>query len=338
MKHIALAVAMLAAPITSHADATTTMIEDIVVVHILPRFETLTKRTQTLMDVAGEECDPTSDRLRLAYGDAFDAWVLASHLRFGPTEIGDRGFALAFWPDSRGATPRALDGLIANQDPIAASVEDYAKVSIAARGFYALEFLLYDDVLMSAGSEPYHCTLVQTISADIATTAAQILEDWQSGYAATMLAPTPAGVYRQDAEVVQEMFKSLLTGLEFTADTRLGRPLGTFEKPRPTRAEARRSGRASAHVMFSLHALQDLAARLSEGDPQLATTLDASFDRAILQLSDLSDPTFASVSQPQTRLKVEILQNSIHAIRSLVRNDLGPTLGVAAGFNALDGD
>lgn len=90
--------------------------------------------------------------------------------------------------------------------------------------------------------------------------------------------------------------------------------------------------------MLSLHALQDLAARLSEGDPQLATTLDASFDRAILQLSDLSDPTFASVSQPQTRLKVEILQNSIHAIRSLVRNDLGPTLGVAAGFNALDGD
>jgi hypothetical protein len=290
------------------------------------------------MDVAGEECDPTSDSLRLAYGDAFDAWVLASHLRFGPTEIGDRGFALAFWPDSRGVTPRALGGLIANQDPIAASVEDYAKVSIAARGFYALEFLLYDDVLMAVGPEPYHCTLVQTISADIATTAAQILEDWQSGYAATMLAPTPAGVYRQYTEVVQEMFKALLTGLEFTANMRLGRPLGTFEKPRPTRAEARRSGRASAHVMLSLHALQDLAARLSEGDPQLATTLDASFDRAILQLSDLSDATFASVSQPQTRLKVEIVQNSIHAIRSLVRNDLGPTLGVAAGFNALDGD
>ncbi|MFT5867346.1 MAG: putative lipoprotein [Gammaproteobacteria bacterium] len=338
MKRIILAMSLLVIPMITQADTTDTVIQGIVDTHILPRFEALAERAQTLSDVAAEDCDPPSGSLRFAYSDAFDAWILASHLRFGPTETDDRAFALAFWPDSRGVTPRALVSLIADQDPIAVSVEDYSDVSIAARGFYALEFLLYDDQLMSADEPSYHCALVQTISADIALTSKHILDDWQSGYAATMLTPMPDGVYRHDAEVLQEMFKSLSTGLQFTAETRLGRPLGTFDAPRPKRAEAWRSGRSSGHVMLSLHALQGLAARLSAGDAGLAIKLDASFETAMSHLSDMNDPIFASVSDPQTRIKIEIVQQSVEAIRTIVRDELGPTLDVAAGFNALDGD
>jgi predicted lipoprotein len=90
--------------------------------------------------------------------------------------------------------------------------------------------------------------------------------------------------------------------------------------------------------MLSLTALHDLAAILAHEDAELLTSLDASFQRAVSQLSDLNDPTFASVSDPQTRFKVEIIQNSIEAIRTIVRDELGPNLGVTAGFNALDGD
>ena len=338
MKRISLVISLLVVPMTIQADTTDAMIQGIVDTHILPRFETLAERTQTLSYVAVEDCDPTSDSLRLAYGNAFDAWVSASHLRFGPTETDDRAFALAFWPDSRGVTPRALGSLIADQDPIALSVEDYAQVSIAARGFYALEFLLYDDTLMTAGEPSYHCTLIQTISADIAMTSKHILDGWQSGYANTMLNPTPSGVYRSTNEVLQEMLKSLSTGLQFTSESRLGRPLGNFDRPRPARAEARHSGRSSAHVMLSLNALQDLASNLAGENVDMATIFDASFDRAMSQLSDLNDPTFASVADPQTRIKVEIAQQSVEELRTIVRDELGPTLGVAAGFNSLDGD
>lgn len=291
-----------------------------------------------LSEVAASDCNPTSDALRSAYGDAFDAWISASHLRFGPTEVDDRAFALAFWPDSRGATPRALGALLSEQIPIAASVVAYGDVSIAARGFYAMEFLLHDDTLMSAGEPTYHCQLIQTISADMAVTASNILEDWRSDYVTEMLQPSPTGIYRNDEEVLQEMFKSLSTGLQFTSESRLGRPLGTFDRPRPTRAETRRSGRSTLHVMLSLNALQDLATRLAGDDGNIATTLDASFDRAMSQLNDLDDPIFAGVADPQTRLKIEVIQQSIDTIRAVVRDELGPTLGVAAGFNALDGD
>lgn len=338
MKYISLSLAIMAAPVTGLAETQNAMITDIIDGHILPRFEALASSSLSLSDAAQTNCDPNSGSLRAAYGIAFDAWVSASHLRFGPSEVDDRAFALAFWPDSRGATPRALSTLLADQDPIAVSVKDYTQVSIAARGFYAMEFLLYDEALMEASDANYHCQLTQTISADIAATSQSILEDWETSYDTTIRTPSPDGVYRSDEEVLQEMFKSLSTGLQFTSETRLGRPLGTFDRPRPTRAEVRRSGRSSKHVTLSLQSLQDLAMRLASDNGELSGKLVASFDRSLSQLSDLDDTTFVSVAEPTTRLKVEIIQQSIEDIRTIVHEDLGPILGVAAGFNSLDGD
>lgn len=338
MKHLALAVALALAPLPVVAQAESQIVEDVVEAHILPRFDALARQSRGLAETSQTDCTPTSPKLRAAYHAAFDAWISASHLRFGPTEVDDRAFALAFWPDSRGTTPRTLGALIAAQDPIALSSETYRDVSIAARGFYALEFLLFDDTLMSAGPAAYHCALIQTISADIAAKSGAILEQWQSSYAAALLSPTADGIYRSEDEVLQELFKSLSTGLEFTSDTRLGRPLGTFDKPRAARAEARRSGRSEMHVTLSLAALQDLSARLAAPDVNLAAALDRAFEIAQQRLTALDDPTFAGVAEPQSRLRVEVVQQSIDAIRTLVRDELGPTLGVAAGFNALDGD
>ncbi len=338
MKRLSLIMAIMAAPALCLAETPNILIPGIVDGHILPRFQALSDSTRALSETAQTDCDPTSEGLRAAYGTAFDAWVSASHLRFGPSETDDRAFALAFWPDSRGATPKALSILLSQQDPIVSSVEDYAQVSIAARGFYALEFLLYDDALKVAGEPSYHCQLVQTISADIAATSQNILDDWQTTYATTTQNPSPDGLYRTNEEVLQEMFKSLSAGLQFTSESRLGRPLGTFDRPRPARAEVRRSGRSSEHVKLSLQSLQDLAAFLANDNDDLSVKLASGFNLTLSQLSDLDDPTFASVSEPQTRIKVEIIQQSIEAIRTLVRDELGPTLGVAAGFNALDGD
>ncbi|MEP3345893.1 MAG: imelysin family protein [Litoreibacter sp.] len=338
MKQIVLAALMLSTPAAALADASGDMIKEVVEEHILPRFDQLAGTSGALAEVAAQDCEPSSPALREAYDTAFDAWIAASHLRFGPTEVGDRAFALAFWPDSRGATPRTLAELIASRDPIAQNVEDYGEVSIAARGFYALEFLLYDSTLMSAGDAEYHCALVKTITADIANTTQDVLGDWASRYAETILHPSETGTYRSEEESLQELFKALATGLQFTSDTRLGRPLGTFDRPRPTRAEARRSGRSSQHVTVSLTSLRELGAMLSGDDAELAKSIDDSFSKALADLGKLDDPVFASVASPATRLKVEIIQQDVDAIRAHVREELGPTLGVAAGFNSLDGD
>ncbi|WP_298261523.1 imelysin family protein [uncultured Litoreibacter sp.] len=334
MKPVAVCLALLVTPVVAAADP----IPDIVDRHILPKFHLLAQRTKALSGAAHQECDPRSAALRAAYGAAFDAWVSASHLRFGPTEVNDRAFALAFWSDKRGATPRALTALLTQEDSIATSAQTYAEASVAARGVYALEYLLYDEALISMAGATYRCALLQAVSADMAASASAIYEDWQSDFAAKLRSPEPAAVYRSPAEVLQVLFKSLSTGLQFTSETRLGRPLGRFDRPRPARAEARRSGRSSRHVQMSLAAQQDLALRLAGDEAELRAKLQAGFMRALLQLADLQDPVFEGVADPQSRLKIESLQQSVDAIRAIVREDLGPKLGVTVGFNALDGD
>ncbi|MBM1311360.1 imelysin family protein [Sulfitobacter mediterraneus] len=335
MRRTLFAAAIMFAPLAAAANPS---ISDIIDDHILPRFETLVSASEALSDAAMQDCDPFSDNLRNAYGTAFDAWVSASHLRFGPTEVDDRAFALAFWPDSRGATPRALNALIAAQDPIGFDLKDYNEVSIAARGFYALEFLLYDDDLINAGNTAYNCALIQTVTADIAATASAIQDDWKTNQADVLLSPGRDAAYRSDEEVLQEMLRALSAGLQFTQDSRLGRPLGTFDRPRPKRAEARRSGRSVHHVILSLMSLQDLASHLAVSDAALSETLDRQIQDALSKLGNLNDPVFAGVADPQSRLKIEVISQAVGTIHSTVQTKLGPTLGVAAGFNSLDGD
>jgi len=336
MKKVILALATALMPMMALAE--NAVVARIVDDHILPRFERLAQTSETLATTAEADCTATSAPLRAAYAEAFDAWVSASHLRFGPTEVNDRAFAIAFWPDSRGATPRSLSALITAQDPIAATPDAYAQVSIAARGFYAMEFMLYDEVVSNAGDAAYHCTLIQTIAADTAAMTSAIRDDWVNTYAAKLLRPSANDTDRSDEEALQELLKALSTGLQFTAETRLGRPLGTFDKPRPTRAEAWRSGRSARHVVLSLEALDELAVMLTEGAAALNDDLSAAFEKALTQVGTLNDPVFAGVAEPQSRLKVEVVQQSVDAIRHIVRDRLGPKLGVAAGFNALDGD
>ncbi|EEE38476.1 hypothetical protein RKLH11_2318 [Rhodobacteraceae bacterium KLH11] len=336
MRTLALATALLV-PLCAHAQDRTPILMDVVETHILPRFTQLSGATETLVTAAQDDCTPESEGLRTAYGTAFDRWISASHLRFGPTETGDRAFAMAFWPDTKGFTPKTLSRLITAEDAVVNTPETYAEISIAGRGFLALERMLYDPAMTQQGSAAYRCALIRAIATDIDRNADAITADWQT-YAPNLTQPGADSPYRSGDEAMQQLYGALITGLEFTADTRLGRPLGTFERPRPNRAEARRSERSLRHVELSLIALRDLAARLSFDHPQIATDLDTAFARAIDRAQALDDPALVGVATPQGRIRVEALQQSINDIRAIASAELGPTLGIRAGFNALDGD
>ncbi|TDE40984.1 imelysin family protein [Antarcticimicrobium sediminis] len=306
--------------------------------HVLPKMQTLAETTAALDTAARADCTLEGVALRSAFGTAFDAWIAVSHLRFGPAETQARGFALAFWPDTRAMTPKTLRGLIAAADPVVDSPARFATVSVAGRGFYALDYLLYDPEISALGTAAYRCTLLRAITADIATTAAELSRDWSEHYAGLMRTPGPDGPYQSDEEVLQEFFKALTTGLEVNADLRLGRPMGQIGKPRPLRAEARRSGRSLRHVVISLKSLEELSDLLAGQDADLAARMSHGFDTALARAEQLEDPVFAGVATPQGRLRVEVLQQAITAIRTAANEDMGPALGVAAGFNALDGD
>lgn len=329
MRPLLAALILLAAPAMAQEADIGGIVDD----HILPGYQELASESAALSAAARADCRPGNPALTAAYHNAFDAWIGVSHLRFGPSEEEERAFALAFWPDPRGATPGALSTLIRGADPVVEDPAEFATVSVAARGFYALEFLLFDPAFAPGEAAEYHCALTRAVSADIAANSAAILAAWQGGYGALMRAPGN-DTYRSEAEVMRQLFTALLAGLEFTADARLGRPLGTFERPRPNRAEARRSHRSLRHVRLSLEATAELAAMMTGDNPEVA----AAFDRAIARAEALDDPTLSGVADPQGRFRVEALQQDINDIRTLLAQTVGPALGIAAGFNSLDGD
>lgn len=297
--------------------------------HILPATDRFAVAAQGLADAAAADC--SADALQAPYQDAFDAWMGLSHLGFGPLEQDGRALTIEFWPDPRGLVARSVRGLIADQDPVVDDPAGFAEVSIAGRGLMALE------QVMTGDGGDYSCRYTRAIATDLASIANAVRADWQ-GYAQVMLSAGQDGNdrYLSMREADQAIYTALLSGVEFDADQRIGRPMGSFDKPRPKLAEAWRSDRPLRNIELSLTALRDMAVKLS-GDPIPLT--EAAFDDAQAQIAVLQDdPRLQGVNDPAQRLKIEILQQRIRAIAAAIEAEIGGGLGLTAGFNSKDGD
>lgn len=297
--------------------------------HILPGYAALAKTTAALADRAAENCAP--ETLYPAFNAAFDAWLGVQHLHFGPVEQLGRSLAIEYWPDPKGSGAKAQRALLLG-DPALLTPERFLEQSAAARGLSGLERLLYPAKPLPA--DP--CLMIRATAADLARMAKDVNDTWIADYAQTLLTAGEVGnaTFLTRLEVRQALFTQVIAGLEFIMDERLARPLGTFDKPHPERAESVASARSQRNVSLSLQALQAMVASLT---PDVPLTM-AAFDRAIALAEKLNDPAFAGVATPQGRLRIEILQQAVTSLRDIAVTELGPELDVGIGFNAADGD
>lgn len=304
-------------------------VSDVVRDHILNGYDSFAVATAALATRAMESCEP--DTLIPAYHAAFDAWMAVQHIHLGPAEEAGRSLAIAFWPDPKGLGRKAQLSLLTG-DPAKLAPDAFAEQSVAARGLTGLERLLWPQDALPA--DP--CPLIRATAADLARLAADIHDDWQSEYANLVLTPGAAEntVFLSEAEVRQALFTLVVTGLEHLRDQRLGRPMGSFDRPAPEKAEARASGRSLRNVTLALAAQRAMVATLTSDAPK---TL-AAIDHASRLAAELDDPVFAGVATPAGRLRVEILQQAVELARVEAVDELGAALGVGLGFNAMDGD
>src|SRR5690606_13675208 len=113
------------------------------------------------------------------------------------------------------------------------------------------------------------------------------------------------------------------------------RPLGTFERPRATRAEGWRTGRPLANALECARANYAMARLLAGRDiPQSAVAMDQ-VERAA---AAIADPAFQDIDDPTARLRLDILRQRIVALRLAIETELPAIWGVSVGFNAQDGD
>lgn len=318
-------VALLLASTPAHADISTVINE-----HILPGHAAFVQKTDALV-TATEKC--SLSEIKPAYNATFDAWLGISHLQFGPMERGGISLSIAFWPDPKNQTEKALNRLISVKDAAAQNPKDFAEVSVAAQGFFAMERLLFEP----KEDAKYSCVLMQAIAKQLAANAVQLDHAWTTEHA-QLLRDASAGndTYHSEQEAKRVLYTSLSTGLEFLHGQRLGRPLGRFDRPRPARAEARRSGRSIKNIQENLVALQGLAQSLSDA-PTPRT--DAAFTKAIERASTLNDDlSLQGTAVPSKRIRIEALQQFVAKIQEMIIAEIGTELGVRAGFNSMDGD
>ncbi|EPX85070.1 imelysin family protein [Salipiger mucosus] len=308
-------------------------VEEALTEHILPGYAAFAEKTAELSGETSEDCTP--EAVKPAFNAAFDAWTRVGDIRIGPSETG--ALSVAFWPDSRGFTPRTLNRFISGEEARGTDAEAFAEASIAVRGLFALERMLYGEDLSDYAEGSYACTLVRTIAADLAGQAEALETGWREEFAPVLRsagAPDNA-TYLTEEEAVRAIYTQVLTSLEFTADQRLGRPLGTFDRPRPERAEARRSGRPLRNVLRDAQGAVDLAKALA--DWELPET-EAAMSRLREAAAQVSDPAFADLDDPSARLRVEIVQQHVRDVRRSIEEEIGVRLGLRPGFNSSDGD
>jgi predicted lipoprotein len=313
--------------------------------HILPGFERLAGAAAAL-DAAAEtacagEAPVGPDSLRAGYDATFDAWAAIDHIRFGPAEENSTGFAVEFWPDTKGSTPRALAMMASKEDPVVDDPDAFAGISVAARGLMALDQLVFDPKAEPIAPGSYGCRLLTAITGDLVRTTSRLVQRWNDPWGGIL---TSAGaddnpVYFAPDESTKALYSALTDALQYDIDLRLGRPLGTFDRPQPRRAEAWRSGRSLPNVVAALEGLNGFVETVFApeiGDEMIPVR--NSFDAAFAAAGRVQAPIDIEVATPQGRIHVEALQVALKRVQTEVASHIGPTIGVTSGFNAMDGD
>ncbi|MEM9761204.1 MAG: imelysin family protein [Pseudomonadota bacterium] len=310
---------------------------------IQPGTTAFEEATATLRQAAALGCsdiDPAA--LQDAFHGAWDAWMAIQHLRFGPLEDESRSLQIAFWPDSRGTVSRTVSRLLATESAPVEDKDAFSKLSVGARGFPALERLLYDESGPVPFDDAFRCAYTAAVAADLERVANEINGAWSGAFSTIWTTAGEEGntVFLAPKETSQRIFVVTLGALEETVRHRLGTPLGTITAVRPKLAEARRSGRSLRQIGLVLDATErtlmtTFGPALEVGERTALTDAYTSARRDLDGVAELGDlPAALSVS----RIRVEVLQQSIERIATVMRAEIGPSLGISKGFNAADGD
>ncbi len=293
--------------------------------------------SKALASSAASYCDKTishEDYLK-AFETAWLAWAPLDSYQFGPMEQTSGALRANFWPDKKNFVGRSLKRILAKPADQQRDPTVIAAGSAAGQGFPAIERLMFSDLP--------ECPAIVGISGHLHQLSNELYDGWfaKDGWADLARAAGPDNpIYASDKEFTKRIYTALDFGVIRIADARLGRPLGTFKRSFPKRAEAWRSGL----TMKIIHAQLDGIAQMIEfgfaGDvrePDRAWMLKV-IEQAHKKARSIGQPIFEAVKEPSSRIRVEALKTKMLYIQEQLAQDIGPNLGVETGFSAADGD
>ena len=322
--------------------------------HALPRYERLAAATEAFAAASEAFCAKASDagqeQLRSRFHDTMDAWMGVKHLRFGPADSRMRGFRFYFWPQARNKVGEAVAEVVAAGEDDAALAARIGRANVALQGLLAAEVLVHDGRYL--GADARGCGLLAAVAANMRAMAAETLAEWREGdasFARLMTTPGPDNPHFEDhAAGTLAFFQSFHDSLQLIYDVNLKPVIGeSAATVRPVLAESRLSGRSQRNIVVTLEALQALY--LGEGraglgdltavaDPKLDRLMRKAFRLTLATARSIDGAVEKAAADPARRPPVKKLATQAQALKQIVRDRLAPALGLAVGFNALDGD
>ncbi|MFD0981255.1 imelysin family protein [Tropicimonas aquimaris] len=290
-----------------------------------------------LAETASAHCAGTADaaEIKAALRDAWLAWAPLDSYQFGPVEQLGAALTVNFWPDKKDFVGRGLKALEALSPEDLADPATIAQGSAATQGLPAIERLLYTD--MEA------CPSIVGISLYMEDLGGALYEAWftENGWADLANAAGPDNpVYLSPEEFTKTLYTAVDFGLTRVAESRLGRPLGTFDRPFPDQAEAWRSGLSNEIILAQIHGLAEMVRLGFAGDVRETDRgwILEVFEQTEGRLAAIEQPISEAVKEPTSRIRVEAMQTKVRHLQLEMAKNLGPNLGVETGFSAADGD
>lgn len=301
------------------------------------QFGAFTTEADALAQTAAAYCagSATREDAQAALRETWLAWAPLDSYQFGPVEQLGAALTVNFWPDKKNFVGRGLKALQSMPPEAQADPAKVAQGSAAAQGLPAIERLLHTDLEA--------CPAVIGVTAHLSLFAREIQDAWfaPDGWADLARAAGPENpVYLSAEEFTKTLYTAVDFGLTRIAESRLGRPLGTFDKSYPRRAEAWRSGLSNDIIIAQLDGISELVEFGFAGDVR---ETDRSWILQVLQQAHartemIGEPIAEAVKEPGSRIRVEALQTKVLYVQQQFAEDLGPNLGVETGFSAADGD
>lgn len=328
-------------------------------VFILPGYQRLRERMQQLQVGAGKLCESPSraqlDAVRKTYRSTIDAWGRVEIIRFGPIAERNRFERVFFWPDRKGIGSRQVHRLLKSSGADEITAVSLSKMSVAVQGLTALEILLYakgSSDLAIPRKASRRCQFARAVSDNLSNIIKAVVQSWSDGgrFANTWASPGGANpAYLQPSELTLELVTALDQSLEEVRERRIVPALGLGRTRRRHRPILWRSklGMVLLHAnMLGAQALFKEAGlakayRDSQADKEKAMSMLSSIEsefklvlRATAPLAAMADP----FSKPDIKQRLIVVGFPLKSIRLQGLPVIKSAAGLAAGFNASDGD
>ena len=349
-KRFALVALLLAVPHAAFATDAQKAVLRVADGFVIPKYEALARATDAQEKAWGSFCPArvTANALPLLvdYKNVAGAWAAAQLVKTGPIVLFLRQERFYYWPEAHDATARALQSLLASNDPKALEPATLEHDSVAGQGLPALERLLFDDGALAALQSHdgvRRCEVAQAIAHNLNVIAHDVAKEWKApdGVRAALAANKSwRGLFADANEATRLLLTDLVTLFTLIDDNKLLNVIGKdAASAKPRLAEAWRSKRSADDIQLNLmaaRAMTDLfSLDLKRAD---RAKLDKALATAIRAAKALPRDLGSAAADPKRRAKLEATRVAIKAAQAQIVAILPPALGVTLGFNSLDGD